>query len=69
MTPAVPAPVEDDRWIGEDKAWLEAPDLARRPPEPDVVSVRLFRVLLVCALLGGILWAVAGYGIYRLVSS
>jgi hypothetical protein len=69
----VHARVESDRWIGEDTAWLEAPDLTRRRPEarsePDGVSVRLLRVLLVCALLGGILWAVTGYGIYRLVWS
>ena len=73
VTPAVHARVETDRWIGEDSAWLEAPDLARRQPEarsePDGVSVRLLRVLLVCALLGGILWAVTGYAIYRLVLS
>ena len=72
MTPAVHARVEADRWIGEDSAWLEAPDLARRRPEarsePDGVSVRLLRVVLVCALLGGIFWAVTGYGIFRLVS-
>lgn len=72
VTPAVDAQVEADRWIGEDSAWLEAPDLVRRRPdarsEPDGVSVQLFRALLVCALLGGILWAVTGYGIYRLVS-
>jgi hypothetical protein len=77
VTPAVHAQVEADRWIadrwiGEDSAWLEAPDLVQRRPEarsePDGVSVRLFRALLVCALLGGILWALTGYGIYRLVS-
>ena len=71
LTPAVHARVEADRWIGEASAWLEAPDLARRRPEvrsePDGVSIQLFRVLLVCALLGAILWAVTGYGIYRLV--
>ena len=69
--PAVHARVEADRWIGEDSPWLGAPDLAWRRPEarsePDGVSVQLFRVLLVCALLGAILWAVTGYGIYRLV--
>lgn len=70
---AVQARVEADRWTGEDSAWLEAPDLTRRRPEarsePDGVSVQLFRVLLVCALLGAILWAATGYGIYRVVSS
>jgi hypothetical protein len=69
----VHARVEADRWIGEDSAWLEAPDLTRRRPEarsePDGVSVQLFRVLLVCALLGAIVWAATGYGIYRLVWS
>jgi hypothetical protein len=73
VTPAVHARVDADRWIGEDSAWLEARDFARRRPEarsePDGVSVQLFRVLLVCALLGAILWALTGYGIYRLVSS
>ena len=73
VAPALHARVDADRWIGEDSAWLEAPDLARRRPEarsePEGVSVRLFRVLLVCALLGAILWAAAGYGIYHLVSS
>ena len=67
------ARVEADRWIGEDSPWLEASDLIRRRPEarsePEGVSVQLFRVLLVCALLGAILWAATGYGIYRLVSS
>ena len=67
------ARVEEDHWIGEDSAWLEAPDLTRRRPEarpePDGVSVQLLRVLLVCALLGAIVWAATGYGIYRLVWS
>lgn len=73
MVTPVHARVESDRWIGEDSAWLEAPDLTRRRPEarsePDGVSVQLFRVLLVCALLGAIVWAATGYGIYRLVWS
>lgn len=71
VAPAVDARVDADRWIGEDSVWLEGPDLARRLPqarsEPDGVSVRFLRALLVCSLLGGILWAVTGYGIYRLV--
>lgn len=74
--PASPAPrprTDDDPWAGEDVIWLEE-DLARpwltdASPQPANVSVPSFlRVVLVCALLGALLWALAGYGLFRLLA-
>ncbi|MGH3033488.1 MAG: hypothetical protein ACRDON_02890 [Gaiellaceae bacterium] len=74
--PASSAPrpgTDDDPWAGEDVIWLEE-DLARRwltdtAPQPVNASVPSFlRVVLVCALLGALLWALAGYGLFRLIA-
>ncbi|MGH3033489.1 MAG: hypothetical protein ACRDON_02895 [Gaiellaceae bacterium] len=55
-----------------DSAWFEE-DLVRRWLMPAAVSdnvpvVSCLRVVLVCALAGAMVWALAGYGLVRLVA-
>lgn len=73
--PRAPAPrlgSEDDSWLGENVIRLEE-DLVRRwlmpaalPDNAPVVSC--LRVVFVCALFGAMVWALAGYGLVRLVA-
>lgn len=70
---APPRPGADEPWTGEDVIWPEE-SLARRwltnvTPQPvDVSGPSFIRVALVCALLGALLWALAGYGLFRLIA-
>jgi hypothetical protein len=70
---APPRPRSGDPWAGEDVVWPEE-GLARRwlteaTPEPvDVSGPSVLRVAFVCAVLGALLWALAGYGLFRLIA-
>jgi hypothetical protein len=65
---------EEDAWAGEDDAflgegrWLPRRRLARIPGAPENSSaVSVFRVVLACALVGALFWALVGYGLYVLI--
>jgi hypothetical protein len=69
--PALRPEAVDDPWAGEDVSWLEEeparPWLAEEAQQ-NVPAVSFLRVVLVCALLGALLWALAGYGLFRLIA-
>lgn len=52
--------------------WFEENVLRRWPPATalrgDVLGSPFLRVVLVCALLGALAWAVTGYAAYRLIA-
>lgn len=71
--PALRPEAVEDPWAGEDVTWLDdeptrrwLADVARQ--SENVPAVSFLRVILVCALLGALLWALAGYGIFRLIA-
>jgi hypothetical protein len=54
--------VSDDRWVGEDEAWLSDRLVDPDPSHP----VGLFRALIVVAALGALVWAFAVVGLTRI---
>jgi hypothetical protein len=73
-TPRGPAAATtaDDPWVGEDSAWLDEAD--RLHPrldghaEEDQKVISFFRIAVMSVALGAGVWALIGYGVYRLVA-
>jgi hypothetical protein len=60
---------DDDPWTGED-AWLD--ETARQWLREDAAEneklASLAWAVLVCSIVGAAVWALIGYGVYRLVA-
>jgi hypothetical protein len=73
LTAPTSAPrTEEDIWAGDDSAWLEEEEFAQRWLDElgrrQAKPIPFAYVLLACVLGGAGIWALIGYGIYRLIT-